>query len=77
MFSHDVVDVQTRDRVRRDPSRTINKNDNSQFQEINVYIKIKVHDLWLWVEKGRIIVLRSSRYASTRARWHLRTCIAD
>lgn len=68
MFSHDVVDVQTRDRVRRDPSRTINKNDNSQFQEINVYIKIKVHDLWLWVEKGRIIVLRSSRYASTRAR---------
>lgn len=45
VFSHDIVDVQTRDRVRRGASRTINKNDNSQFQEINVYIKIEVHDL--------------------------------
>lgn len=72
----DIVGVQTRDRVRRGSSHTINENDNLQFQKISVHIKIEAHDFWLRKGEG-LIVLRSSRYAGTRARWHLRMCIAD
>lgn len=49
------VGVQTRDRVRRGSSRTINENDNLQFQEISIHIKIEVHDLWLRKGEKRLL----------------------
>lgn len=58
VFSHDVVNVSAyrheRSREERS-SRTINKNDNPQFQEINVYIKIEVHDPRPQKGKGRLL----------------------